>query len=587
MELPKELTGEEPIINVPGSLPSLWPHQHSALQRMYAFERMVQEHAYSDHMPLSTPRGILALAPGAGKSRVVLALCLSEPRVKTIIIVLPNMVEHWSRELSSVGIHKGDQYVRVISNLQAHHVLNASITDYRIVYDETESLRNAAGKPATKFVHEHDMSDPKNKYAFPAQPYVLWLLDGSYEVQSQVATHHVQTWSLEGGPSMSTEIHVPRKGSAKASAFGLDYFPINVVQCDGDFVMRSQSLNLMAPTMQVVTMNDQLAHLTFLNDGTLPDLGNNVFATCVSIKDVAHYCKTMKTELYKEMQECDDVLHRFDDDLLLNIGVELMSLNDGGNNDQAADDRTTLATPLGMNNRSIMLMVNDAKARKDKARCKLSLLEKLINDDQKCAICWSQEIVQPTTISPCCYTRYCYYCIHPWVSAYNNCPLCRKVLTVSELLIDGESTPTPPPFNANLPMHPFAILEQFAILPAQQHQKLVLVYFDDTRRNRKDIEEHIDFCVRTYNRELCCSALKYPSALREFSEDNEAPPTKGKVLFITESVGLKGLNMCAADHLVIMSPINSSKMTQLLGRVQRPGRRQNHPFFVYVAKSIT
>lgn len=576
MELPDLIDHDDMTVTVPGELPPLWAHQQAALKRMYAFEQMVKQS--HEHMPTTTPRAILALAPGSGKSRVVLALCQSMPRVKTIIVVLPSMVAHWLNELRAVGVHEGDPYIRVISNLQSHHVLDSTINGCRIVYDETEALRNAAAKPATKFTHEHDMSDPKNRHAFDAKPLILWLLDGSYDHLNHVSAHAVQSWSSEG-PAEPRIVYVPNRKGTKVQSFGIDYFPANVVRCAPDYIVGSQQLNLMAPTIEIVKMNDQLAHLAFLNDGiTATCQLQNLDTTCLGIMNVSVFCDNMRAELVREMNECSDIIMRFDDELLLSDTMGNLNLN--ANDDEPLLVVPPTPTPVSMRNPAIANLVNDAKARKEKARSHLALLDKLRDNASRCSICLSEKIVHPPAISPCCYTRFCYYCIHPWVNAYNNCPHCRKSLYVTDLLLDLEARPES---NIVVPMHPFAVLEKYAIEPAQQEQQLILVYFDDCRQNKASIEEHIDFCVRTYGSDLCYSSLKHPNIIRQFENDSMRGESerRGRVLFLTDRVGLKGVNLCAADAIIIMSPISEVKLAQLIGRAQRPGRRSDHQLRVY------
>lgn len=550
MELPTPLKERDPLHVVPGNLPVLWDHQYAALQRMHSFEAMVHEQGDNVNMPASSPRGILALPPGAGKSRIVLALCLSQPRVKTVIVVQPNMLQHWRDEMQQMNIDGGDLFVRLISNKQSHQIIKSNIDGHRLVYDEIESLRNATSKPATKFAHEHDKTDPRNKHAFDAKPYLIWLLDGTYTVDQHVSPSVITNWNLTAGPLAPKIIYVRNtKPRSTHQTFGLDFFPANIVLCDEAFVETSQALNLMTPVVLNVRMNSQLAHLNFLESGMVNITGQNgTTKRCLSITNVEEYCKEARKTFVEQIKQCDEVLKRV-----------------GNNNNNDEDLAAEMSAMSLIDNTELAQIVQNTSAKKRQTEHALALLDKLEAKQDKCAICWSETFASVPAITPCCYTRFCHSCIYLWVMQNDNCPMCRHTVSTTGLIIEREKVAD------NGAKHPFSILDKYAVNPAKVEEKRIVVYVDHVNR----LEDYHEYCSQAYRHDRCAQASVDAKVMVKYSQAR-ASEKKGFILFVTEQDALKGVDLSATDVLLVMSPIPPKKWTQLIGRVQRPGRRCDH-----------
>lgn len=539
--------------------PALWPHQQAALQRMIAFESMVRKKAGDALMPPTTPRGILATPPGSGKTRIALALCMTEPSMRTVIVVLPHLLHHWLSELDKLGIHPGDATIEVITNMTAHNLVDASIHGCRLIYDETEALKNAKGRPLTRFAHE-----AKTLSAISAKPAVIWLMDGTHCVNDYVVEHVIPKWSLTEGVCNRQTVRTFPAQHKTTRLFGVDYYPINLIQCSTTFITESQQLNLQAPVLTKVKINDETKHLLFLQGANLMMVfGEDLQASFESIgstiiNNVADHCAKARCELQAQVEECRKLRQCFENDLLTESISHLTIAATGGNEPPETTPTTVTAT-----------VINDIRSKEQAAEASLRMLDKLENNKEKCAICWAEEVNAPCALTPCCYSRFCYYCIKTWVSLHQQCPMCRASLRWNQIILHHEPDMTP---NTNDAMHSMAALEQYAILPARDQNKKILLYMSSS--------EECETLRTIYGRDLCT----YPV------EDNDTLPTsvfqadngKGQILFLTDKLGVKGLNLCMADHLVITAPVTAEKRDQLVGRAQRPGRRVNHILQVYL-----
>lgn len=207
----------------------------------------------------------------------------------------------------------------------------------------------------------------------------------------------------------------------------------------------------------------------------------------------------------------------------------------------------------------------------------------LVNNDNKCSICYDDITVQSMT--PCCTNSFCFKCIGRWLvhssTAHTSCPLCRAPLSIQQILVereereDGEehspvSEETQTKSIESLPSH--GKLDSFRILMHKlssdpNSKVLVFVMNPYTMMNVKTVmtELHIaNYRLRGNNRVINTNVMR-------FNKDDGVC----KALIICPMTANTGISLPKTTDIVFFDvPGNLELETRMIGRAHRLGRKE-------------
>lgn len=216
---------------------------------------------------------------------------------------------------------------------------------------------------------------------------------------------------------------------------------------------------------------------------------------------------------------------------------------------------------------------------------KITNIQEKLNSSQYCGICFDCDIVCPT-ITPCCKTKFCFECITKWLTSscshshnHNNvgCPHCRaKIIPNDLIIVDNDAAEAQAASKANDCAGP---------------KKKKELDKNDTLRNlllsRKQANPNFKLLIFTeylgtfdnISSILTESDIRYAQVSGTTSTINKkivdyksSGDSSIDCLLLNAEFCASGLNLENTTDIVIMHNMSSSKMIQIIGRGQRPGR---------------
>lgn len=227
------------------------------------------------------------------------------------------------------------------------------------------------------------------------------------------------------------------------------------------------------------------------------------------------------------------------------------------------------------------MIYSSEKAKKDsltKIKIAIMNIEKKINsikdklqESNTCTICYDD--VSNDAITPCCKSKFCFECISTWLMGGNNtCPFCRHKISLECLIVVSEEqcggAPAPKKDELLSKNENLDILIQNRL---QKEQNLKMLIFSDFSNSFSSITSI-----------LCKHNLKYSMIKGSGAAINKTitnfkstqGPDKIDILMLNADFCAAGINLENATDIVFYHMMSSTKTTQIIGRGQRPGRKQ-------------
>lgn len=213
----------------------------------------------------------------------------------------------------------------------------------------------------------------------------------------------------------------------------------------------------------------------------------------------------------------------------------------------------------------------------DEIRGKIENIKMKLEESSHCNICFDCEITCPTIV-PCCNTKFCFECITKWLSGNGghvqnlSCPFCRAKISTSNLIvIDNDAAKKAAGDKKALEDE----LDKFETLKKILEERIkdksapmkVLIFSEYYRAFDKmtDVLESIGI---RYSKVLGTTNT-VNKKIREYK--NEGPDGIDCLLLNAEYCA-SGLNLENTTDIIITHKMTNEKMTQIIGRGQRPGR---------------
>lgn len=200
-----------------------------------------------------------------------------------------------------------------------------------------------------------------------------------------------------------------------------------------------------------------------------------------------------------------------------------------------------------------------------------NIRDKVLKEDL-CPVCYDE--VQNVTLTPCCNTKYCLECITMCCQKGNKkCPFCRAPLNMKDLIIltDEANTGGGPAPKEKLKDKIFAVKRIISDAKAREDPNFKLLIF-------ADYDASFDNLINTLNEE----GLKYftikgtsntiSKNIANYKSTDPHNPDKLDVLLLNSNYCGSGINLENTTDLIIYHDMTDSKITQIIGRAQRPGR---------------
>lgn len=193
-----------------------------------------------------------------------------------------------------------------------------------------------------------------------------------------------------------------------------------------------------------------------------------------------------------------------------------------------------------------------------------------LNDNKVCNICFDD--IETTTIAPCCNTKFCFECITKWLALQTvnkTCPFCRHPLGINSLiLVDEQGSKKKVEKAANKLL---SKIDTFRVIVKERKEleaNLKLLVFTDYSSSLNKYIPVLEELGLTYSK-ISGTTATIAKRIREFkSTDNGID-----CLLLNAEFCASGLNLENTTDIFITHKMTGSKMHQIIGRGQRPGRQ--------------
>lgn len=199
---------------------------------------------------------------------------------------------------------------------------------------------------------------------------------------------------------------------------------------------------------------------------------------------------------------------------------------------------------------------------------KKSIIDRL-NENKICPICYDE--INNCSISNCCKSSFCFECLSVWLSQNKNCPLCRTPINVNDLIvITNKKKKKSKDELLDKIEHIRDIIENKI---KEDSKVLIFSEYDNTFNQITNILEENNI---KYGR-LMGQGSVISSKVNSFKEDS---PDSIKALMLNSNYFGSGLNLENATDLIIYHNMNEELTQQVIGRAQRPGRKNKLNIYV-------
>lgn len=203
---------------------------------------------------------------------------------------------------------------------------------------------------------------------------------------------------------------------------------------------------------------------------------------------------------------------------------------------------------------------------------KINSIKAKLQDSNTCTICYDD--LSNDTITPCCKSKFCFECISTWLMGGNNtCPFCRHKISMESLIVVSEDAGggAPAPEKDEL----LSKNENLDILIKKCLEKdtpMKMLIFSDFSNSFNSITGILSKYNLKYSM-IKGSGSTINKTVGNFKSNQGAD--KIDVLMLNADFCAAGINLENATDIVFYHMMSSTKTTQIIGRGQRPGRKQS------------
>jgi hypothetical protein len=189
---------------------------------------------------------------------------------------------------------------------------------------------------------------------------------------------------------------------------------------------------------------------------------------------------------------------------------------------------------------------------------KIKTLTDRVTHNEMCSVCYDS--IKNKTILNCCHNSFCFMCITTWLSQSNKCPHCRHAVTNSNMTVvtENEKKQTEKYIPTKLDKLKEIIIKRKAENPGtkflifSEYSSIFLkvsCLLEELNINFREVKGNINKTIHNYKHgDINCLLLN------------------------TQYFG-SGLNLENTDDIIILHSLNKELNNQVIGRAQRPGRK--------------
>lgn len=197
-----------------------------------------------------------------------------------------------------------------------------------------------------------------------------------------------------------------------------------------------------------------------------------------------------------------------------------------------------------------------------------NIRHKIMNEDI-CPICYDK--VVNTTVTPCCNTKYCLECITMCATTGNSsCPFCRAELKMNDLIILTDTENIGGGEKASILKDKIFALRNI-IASGMKNPNFKLLIFADYDASFDNLLSLLsEFNLKYFMIKGSSSSIS--KNIDNYKSTDQHNINKIDVLLLNSNHCGSGINLENTSDLVIYHDMTDSKITQVIGRAQRPGR---------------
>lgn len=195
---------------------------------------------------------------------------------------------------------------------------------------------------------------------------------------------------------------------------------------------------------------------------------------------------------------------------------------------------------------------------------KIKSIKDKLNDSKMCCICYDN--INNVSITPCCNTKFCFECISKWLTINKACPFCRAKLNFNSLIVVSEEVKK----------------EKKKLLDKLENLKIILennfkkpnfkmLIFSEFVNSFDKIKELLNSFNLKYSY-VSGTTATINKTIRLYKDN--VSKDKIDILFLNANYCANGLNLENSTDIVLYHYMNKDTTTQIIGRGQRPGRKE-------------
>lgn len=199
---------------------------------------------------------------------------------------------------------------------------------------------------------------------------------------------------------------------------------------------------------------------------------------------------------------------------------------------------------------------------------KIKSIHNKLNESNTCTICYDD--VSNDTITPCCKSKFCFECISTWLCGGNqSCPFCRHKISMESLIVVSEGAAAPAPVKDEL-LSKLKNLDLLIERRKAEEPNLKMLIFSDYDNSFGEITGELEKHNLKYNM-IKGSGSTITKTISNFKKTGI---DSIDVLMLNADFCGAGINLENATDIVFYHMMTTSKTKQVIGRGQRPGRKQ-------------
>tara|TARA_B110000211_G_C14030095_1_gene531723 strand:- start:718 stop:1536 length:819 start_codon:yes stop_codon:yes gene_type:complete len=202
-------------------------------------------------------------------------------------------------------------------------------------------------------------------------------------------------------------------------------------------------------------------------------------------------------------------------------------------------------------------------SKKSDINCNINNLDNKFNEilNQNCSICLSK-ITEPI-LEQNCHNIFCAKCIFTWLTKKNNCPLCRKNISIKELVYIHKKNIS----NSNI------IIKKDK---CKTKAEMILEIINNNKKGSFIIFSNFNESFSTIRKILVENNINYSEIKgndkNRYSIIKNFKQRKNKILFLNSNYNGAGINLQECTDIILYHKMNKNTTEQILGRANRIGR---------------